>query len=68
MTAGRSMGTPGDGDGLLLLPGRPVSGLASANTMTLGEEFLDSKDEDWDLLRSIFCVRGKVGRLLVCLP
>ena len=61
-TVGRSRGTPDGGKGWLPLPGRPVSGLASANTTTLGEEFLDGKKEDWDSLRSIFCFgRGKRG-------
>ena len=32
-----------------------MSGLASANTTMLGEEFLDGEEEDWDSLRSIFC-------------
>ena len=63
MTAGRSKGTPGGDKGWLPLPGRPVSGLASANTMTLGEEFLDGEVEDWESLRSMSCVlleeRGK---------
>ena len=54
ITAGRSRGTPGSDEGWLPLPGHPVSGLASANTVTSGEEFLDGEDEDWDSLRSIF--------------
>ena len=53
MTAGRSKGTPDGDEGWLPLPGRPVSGLASANKTTLGEEFLDGKEEGWDSLRSI---------------
>ena len=65
MMVGRSRGTPGGDDGWLLLPGRPVSGLASANTMMLGEEFLDSEDEDWDSLRSMFWLRGKMGKMVV---
>ena len=53
MTAGRSKGTPDGDEGWLPLPGRPVSGLASANTTTLGEEFLDDEVEDWDSSRSM---------------
>ena len=56
ITVGRSRGTPDGVGGWLLLPGCPVSGLASANTTTLGEEFLDSEDKDWDLLRSMLCI------------
>ena len=63
MTVGRSMGTPDDGRGWLPSPGRPVSGLASANTRMSGEEFLDSEEEDWDSLRSIFLWRRReMGR------
>ena len=54
MTVGRSKGTLNGVVRWLPLPGCPVSGLASANTTMSGEEFLDSEDEDWDLLRSIF--------------
>ena len=46
MTAERSRGTPGGDEGWLLLPGRPVSGLVSANITMSGEEFLDGEDED----------------------
>ena len=53
MTAGRSKGTPGGDKGWLPLPGRPVSGLASANTTTSGEEFLDGEVEVWESLRSM---------------
>ena len=59
----RSRGTPDGGKGWLLSPGHPVSGLASANTTTSGEEFLDGEVEDWDSLRSIFCTwRKEKGR------
>ena len=62
MTAGRSKGTPDGDGGWLPSPGHPMSGLASANTTMLGEEFLDGEEEDWDSLRSIFCFgRGKRG-------
>ena len=62
MTAGRSKGTPGGDKGWLPLPGRPVSGLASANTTTSGEEFLDGEVEVWESLRSISDVgEGKEG-------
>ena len=54
MMAERSKGTPGDGEGWLVSPEHPVSGLASPNTGMSGEEFLDGEDEDWNLLRSIF--------------
>ena len=46
MTVGRSRGTPDGDKGLLPSPGHLVSGLVSANTTTLGEEFLDGEDED----------------------
>ena len=53
MTAGRSKGIPGGDEGWLPLPGHPVSGLASANTMTSREEFLDGEVEVWESLRSM---------------
>ena len=63
MTVGRSRGTPDNDEGWLLSPGRPVSGLVSANTTTSGEEFLDGEEEGWDPLRSIFCFgRGEKGK------
>ena len=61
MTVGRSKGTLGGINVWLPSPGCPVSGLVSANTMTSREEFLDGEDEDWDSLRSMFRLRGKVG-------
>ena len=64
MTAGRSKGIPGSDGGQLSSPGHPVSGLASANTTTSGEEFLNGEDEDWDSLRSMF-FRGKKGGLVI---
>ena len=45
MTVGRSRGTSGGDEGWLPSPGHPVSGLAIASMMTLGEEFLDGEDE-----------------------
>ena len=73
MMAGRSKGIPGGDEGWLPLPGRPVSGLASANTMTSREEFLDGEVEVWESLRSMSNVwreKGKKGALgqfaLVC--
>ena len=52
-TVGKSRGTPDGDEGWLPLPGRPVSGLASANTTTSGEEFLDGEVEVWESLRSM---------------
>ena len=62
MMAGRSKGIPGGDEGWLPLPGRPVSGLASANTTTLGEEFLDGEVEVWESLRSMSGVWRKGKR------
>ena len=67
MMAGRSKGTPGGDKGWLPLPGRPVSGLASANTTTSGEEFLDGEVEVWESLRSISDVGEGKGSVWACL-
>ena len=51
-----------------MLLGRPVFGLASANTETSGKEFLDGEEEDWDSLRSMFVWVEEWGdRGFVCL-
>ena len=53
MMAGRSKGTLGGDEEWLPLPGHPVSELATANTTTSGEEFLDGEVEVWESLRSM---------------
>ena len=66
---GRSRGIPAGDKGWLPPPGCPVSGLASANTMTSGEEFLDREVEVWESLRSMSDVwrkgekRGMFGQV-----
>ena len=45
MMVGTSTGTLNSASELLPSPGHPVSGLAIASMMTLGEEFLDGEDE-----------------------
>ena len=59
--AGMNKGIPNDAFGLLRSPGHPVSRLAMARVMTLGEEFLDGKDEVDPALMSIVLLLEEVG-------